>query len=102
MKTRRLLGEGLDSCSVEELQCIENQLEKSLNKIRTRRVSYISISSYSFVYHFNDTIQTLLRLILLRYSLSMAILQSQLMREKIDSLKFEVNHTKKKVSVHIE
>ncbi|KAI4303484.1 hypothetical protein MLD38_039107 [Melastoma candidum] len=33
----RLLGEGLDSCSVEELQGIENQLERSLNRIRTRR-----------------------------------------------------------------
>lgn len=34
---RRLLGEGLDSCSVEELQQTENQLERSLTKIRARK-----------------------------------------------------------------
>nr|QOE31807.1 FUL-like MADS-box transcription factor [Lagerstroemia indica] len=34
---RRLLGEGLESCCIEELQQVENQLEKSLSKIRTRK-----------------------------------------------------------------
>ncbi|XP_030524750.1 agamous-like MADS-box protein AGL19 [Rhodamnia argentea] len=34
---RRLLGEGLDPCSVEELQQTENQLERSLTKIRARK-----------------------------------------------------------------
>ncbi|XP_030476162.1 agamous-like MADS-box protein AGL14 isoform X2 [Syzygium oleosum] len=34
---RRLLGEGLDSCSIEELQQTENQLERSLTKIRARK-----------------------------------------------------------------
>ncbi|KAI4367923.1 hypothetical protein MLD38_016547 [Melastoma candidum] len=34
---RRLLGEGLDACSIEELQSIENQLDKSLAKIRAKR-----------------------------------------------------------------
>ncbi|KAI3414699.1 uncharacterized protein J3R85_015997 [Psidium guajava] len=34
---RRLLGEDLGSCSVEELQQTENQLERSLTKIRARK-----------------------------------------------------------------
>ncbi|KAL0312689.1 UNVERIFIED_CONTAM: Agamous-like MADS-box protein [Sesamum radiatum] len=34
---RRLLGESLDSCSVEELKHIEQLLERSLNNIRARK-----------------------------------------------------------------
>ncbi|PON85170.1 MADS-box transcription factor [Trema orientale] len=34
---RKLLGEGLGSCSVEELQQVEQQLEKSVSKIRARK-----------------------------------------------------------------
>ncbi|WJX87109.1 MADS-box protein [Trifolium repens] len=34
---RKFLGEGLGSCSIEELQKIEQQMEKSLNKIRTKK-----------------------------------------------------------------
>ncbi|PON64055.1 MADS-box transcription factor [Trema orientale] len=34
---RKLLGDGLDSCSIHELQQIENQLERSLGKIRARK-----------------------------------------------------------------
>lgn len=34
---RRFLGEDLDSCSMEELQQLENQLDKSLGKIRARK-----------------------------------------------------------------
>ncbi|KAF3796728.1 MADS-box protein [Nymphaea thermarum] len=35
---RRLMGEGLGSCSMEDLQEIEGQLERSLNNIRERKV----------------------------------------------------------------
>ncbi|XP_031285332.1 MADS-box protein SOC1 isoform X1 [Pistacia vera] len=34
---RKLLGEGLGSCSIEELQQIEQQLEKSVSNIRARK-----------------------------------------------------------------
>lgn len=34
---RRLLGENLASCSLEELQQLENQLERSVSKIRARK-----------------------------------------------------------------
>ncbi|XP_027335068.1 agamous-like MADS-box protein AGL14 isoform X2 [Abrus precatorius] len=34
---RKLLGEELDTCSLDELQQLENQLERSLNKIRARK-----------------------------------------------------------------
>ncbi|KAJ9706681.1 hypothetical protein PVL29_001921 [Vitis rotundifolia] len=34
---RRLLGECLDSCSIEELQQIENELEQSLSNIRIQK-----------------------------------------------------------------
>ncbi|GAU40795.1 hypothetical protein TSUD_348920, partial [Trifolium subterraneum] len=34
---RKFLGEGFGSCSIEELQKIEQQLEKSINKIRTKK-----------------------------------------------------------------
>lgn len=34
---RKLLGQGIGSCSMNELQEIDNQLERSLKKIRTRK-----------------------------------------------------------------
>ncbi|KAH7514038.1 agamous-like MADS-box protein AGL14 isoform X1 [Ziziphus jujuba] len=34
---RKLMGDGLDSCPIDELQQIENQLERSLGKIRARK-----------------------------------------------------------------
>ncbi|XP_050376793.1 MADS-box transcription factor 50-like isoform X3 [Argentina anserina] len=34
---RKLLGDGLESCSIDELHQIENQLERSLAKIRDRK-----------------------------------------------------------------
>ncbi|XP_022922381.1 agamous-like MADS-box protein AGL19 isoform X1 [Cucurbita moschata] len=34
---RKLLGGGLDSCSIDELQQLERQLERSLSKIRSRK-----------------------------------------------------------------
>ncbi|KAF2536912.1 hypothetical protein F2Q70_00003501 [Brassica cretica] len=39
---RKFLGEGLDASSIEELQQLENQLERSLTKIRAKKVTYIS------------------------------------------------------------
>ncbi|KAF7825969.1 MADS-box protein SOC1 isoform X1 [Senna tora] len=35
---RKLLGEGLGSCTLEELQEIEQQLEKSVNSVRAKKV----------------------------------------------------------------
>ncbi|KAI3886015.1 hypothetical protein MKX03_003596 [Papaver bracteatum] len=34
---RKLMGEGLESCSIDELQTTENQLEKSLLSIRAKK-----------------------------------------------------------------
>ncbi|XWS61854.1 hypothetical protein CRYUN_Cryun07bG0160900 [Craigia yunnanensis] len=34
---RKLLGNGLESCSLDELQLIENQLERSLSRVRARK-----------------------------------------------------------------
>ncbi|KAK1559636.1 hypothetical protein Q3G72_016709 [Acer saccharum] len=34
---RRLLGEGLESCTIEELQEIEQQLERSVSSVRARK-----------------------------------------------------------------
>lgn len=34
---RKLLGDGLDLCSIEELQQLERQLERSLGKIRSKK-----------------------------------------------------------------
>ncbi|KHN09738.1 Agamous-like MADS-box protein AGL19 [Glycine soja] len=35
--SRKLLGDELDKCSIDELQQLENQLERSLDKIRARK-----------------------------------------------------------------
>lgn len=45
---RRLLGEGLGSCSIEELHQIEQQLEKSVGKIRARKVNLKAIKIHDF------------------------------------------------------
>lgn len=37
LSKRKLLGDELGSCAIEELQHIENQLERSLSKIRARK-----------------------------------------------------------------
>ncbi|CDP17591.1 unnamed protein product [Coffea canephora] len=36
--TRKLLGDGLDSSSIDELQQVERQLERSLSIIRSRKI----------------------------------------------------------------
>ena len=38
---RRLLGEGLDSCSIAELEELQQQLQKSVNNVRARKVEYL-------------------------------------------------------------
>lgn len=43
MYCRKLLGDELGSCAFDELQQIENQLERSLSKIRARKVQFRSI-----------------------------------------------------------
>ncbi|WZY69268.1 hypothetical protein YC2023_001508 [Brassica napus] len=35
---RKLLGEGIDACSIEELQQLENQLERGLTRIRAKKI----------------------------------------------------------------
>ncbi|KAJ7010782.1 hypothetical protein NC653_001290 [Populus alba x Populus x berolinensis] len=35
---RKLLGDGLEPCSIDELQQLENQLERSLTRIRARKL----------------------------------------------------------------
>jgi len=35
---RKLLGQGIASCSLEELQEIDSQLQRSLGKVRERKV----------------------------------------------------------------
>ncbi|CAH8273033.1 unnamed protein product [Arabidopsis lyrata] len=37
ISTRKMLGEGLDASSIEELQQLENQLDRSLMKIRAKK-----------------------------------------------------------------
>ena len=42
---RKLLGDGLDTSSFDELQQIEGQLERSLNIIRSRKVRILQQES---------------------------------------------------------
>lgn len=42
MHLRRLMGEDLDTCSVEELKEITIQIEKSLTIVRSRKVNLIN------------------------------------------------------------
>ncbi|KAH1203786.1 MADS-box protein SOC1 [Glycine max] len=35
---RKFLGEGLGACSIEELQWIQQQLERSLSNVRARKI----------------------------------------------------------------
>lgn len=39
---RKLSGEGLGSCSIEELQEIEQKLERSIRSVRARKVRIIN------------------------------------------------------------
>jgi hypothetical protein len=43
------MGEGLGSCSMEELQQIEQQLEKSVSVVRARKVSLTNPLNLSHV-----------------------------------------------------
>lgn len=43
----KLLGEGLGLCTIEELQQIEQQLERSVTKVRARKVPFI----FSFLHN---------------------------------------------------
>lgn len=47
---RKMLGEGLDASSIEELQQLENQLDRSLMKIRAKKVTYIYIYDVIIIY----------------------------------------------------
>ena len=50
---RKLLGEGIDACSIEELQQLENQLERGLTRIRAKKVNLIdnhTINVYMIFY----------------------------------------------------
>lgn len=42
MHLRRLMGQDLDSCSLEELKEITIQIEKSLTIVRSRKVNLIN------------------------------------------------------------
>nr|XP_033515486.1 MADS-box protein SOC1-like isoform X3 [Nicotiana tomentosiformis] len=64
---RKLLGEGLGSCTLEELQQIEKQLERSVSAIRARKV-YFFLQPPS-----NDLFNSLLKM--------------QVFREQMDRLK---------------
>lgn len=46
---RKLLGDGLELCPIDELQQVENQLERSLAKIRARKVNPTS-QTYIYIY----------------------------------------------------
>lgn len=48
MMLRKLLGEGLGSCTMEELQQIEQKLEKSVSTIRAKKVKIIIKKNYIF------------------------------------------------------
>lgn len=48
---RRLLGEGLGSCTIDELQQIEQQLERSVSNIRARKVHHIQLALYVCLKH---------------------------------------------------
>ena len=53
---RKLLGEGLGACSIEELQQIEQQLERSVNCIRARKVSFYTAMHvfWNFQWFYNN------------------------------------------------
>ncbi|KAL5565445.1 hypothetical protein UlMin_028609 [Ulmus minor] len=52
---RKLLGEGLGSCSLEDLQQVEQQLERSLSKVRARKTEVFKQQ----IEHFKDKEKTL-------------------------------------------
>ncbi|AED96139.1 AGAMOUS-like 71 [Arabidopsis thaliana] len=56
---RKLLGQGLDSCSVTELQEIDTQIEKSLRIVRSRKVQTLGHKYiYNIYTHVNDVIMS--------------------------------------------
>ncbi|CDY68007.1 BnaCnng57290D [Brassica napus] len=42
---RKLLGKGIVACSIEELQQLENQLERGLSRIRAKKVFFFYINT---------------------------------------------------------
>jgi hypothetical protein len=48
LRHRKLLGERLEECSIDELQSLEVKLEKSLHIVRGRKVSYFPCYSPMF------------------------------------------------------
>lgn len=78
---RRLLGEGLGSCTLEELQQIEQQLERSVSSVRARKVNLISIY---IKFSFNISIW-------LVFESQLSIIQNQVYKEQIALLKEKVS-----------
>lgn len=72
-----MLGEDLGSCSIDELQQLEQQLEKSVGKIRARKVFY-SILSLSLLIQFSLSLNHML------------ILQIEVFEEQIKELRQKV------------
>lgn len=79
---RKLLGDELDTCDIEELQRIENQLEYSLGKIRARKVPFLSIKFCWVLIYVKPT--------QLIEELGIVYTQNQLLREQIEKLKKQV------------
>ncbi|KAL5565442.1 hypothetical protein UlMin_028606 [Ulmus minor] len=52
---RKLLGEGLGSCSIEDLQQVEQQLERSVSKVRARKTEVFKQQ----IEHFKEREKTL-------------------------------------------
>jgi len=84
---RKLLGEGLGSCSIDELQKIEQQLERSISKIRAKKVSMINQQAY-IILNFTDDIKS-----------ELSIIQTQVFREQIEQLKEKVSFFEQKMFV---
>lgn len=91
------MGEGLGSCTIEELQEIEQQLERSVSNVRARKVDlkpnvvrHFSIESDSNSLIFTIWIFNLLFVFCL-------ILQTQVFKEQIEQLKEKVNCRNKKL-----
>ena len=77
------MGEGLVSCTVEELQQLERQLERSVNCIRARKVFLIKTRYFRLLLRKYD-IQNLIFLILVH-------IQMQVFQEQIEKLKEKVD-----------